>query len=289
MKKERSVLYRVVRATFWWCRKLRWSLAEKRLKWQRRKFYESLGLVRRIHFVSSASPFLTTIELDAAIYAYTGEVNKLKESLDRGVSANLPGLMELALFADEIEIVKLLLAYGAKADSTESSGDPLLCRAVIIGNPEIVKLLLAKGADANRKASNGIKPLGFAYDRSEGRAPLVELLEPVTTFDNPNYNVDDFLKMEDRVKAYYALCDAIGNGFRKYSTVELQVMSLTKFLSHCGSNGFCDMYWQARWAVVPSSELMRVIEEPMFAELLRRCTAIVREYRTKLRARSVRS
>jgi len=98
-----------------------------------------------------------------------------------------------------------------------------------------------------------------------------------------SYNVEDFLKMDDQVKAYYGLCDAIIKEDRKFSPAELRVLSLTDFLGLCCANGFDDLYWQARWAAVPSAELMNAIDEPVLAERLWKCIAIVREYGQKIR------
>ncbi|HVU27645.1 MAG TPA: ankyrin repeat domain-containing protein [Verrucomicrobiae bacterium] len=285
MKKEssNSILFKLILVIYRTGKKLRWYLAEKRLKWQRPKFYNSLGLYQKIHFAHLINPFLRTIELDATIFAYTGEKEKLKECLERGVSPDLRGLMENAIFADNASIAKLILAYGANPDrKVDLIGHTLLHEATRRGSPEIVELLLAKGADPNRQTQDGKKPLYYAYDRGEGRAPLAKLLEPVTKFDRPNYNVDDFLKMEDQVKAYYAFCKAIMEGFRTRSPAELRVLALPDFLAHCCMNGFNDMYWQARWAVIPSTELMEAIGERKFAEMLRKCIAIAREYGEKI-------
>jgi hypothetical protein len=97
-----------------------------------------------------------------------------------------------------------------------------------------------------------------------------------------NYRIDDFLKMDDQVKAYYALCDAIRKENHIFSPAELRILSLPDFLGLCCANGFGDLYWQARWAAIPSAELMEAIGEPVFAEMLRRCIAIAREYGQKI-------
>lgn len=265
-------------------KKLRWYLAEKRLQWQRPAFYKSLELYPRIHFVHAISPFLKTIELDAVIYAYTGEIDKLRECLNRNVSPDLKGLMENALFADKVQVVRLLLAFRANPNRTvDLAGHTLLHEATRRGSPEIVELLLAKGADPNRKTRDGKKALYYAYDRSEGRAPLAKLLEPVTDVERFNYNVDDFLKMENPEKAYWALCAAIQkHGLRKLSPAELRILSLADFTGNCLTNGINTFDGNARWAVVPCAELMDAIDEPAFAGELWQCIAIMREHGQKI-------
>jgi hypothetical protein len=282
-KSSKSFLFDLLVKIYQLGKKLRWNLAEKRLKWQRPAFYQSLGLPQKIHVGHTISPFLKTIELDATIFAFTGEVDKLRECLERKVSPDLRGLMENAFLADRVQNVKLLLAYGANPNrAVYPDGTTCLHEATIRGNPEIVELLLAKGADPNRETRDGIKALSYAYDRTEGRAPLVKLLKPVTTMDRHGYQLDDFLKMEDPVKAYYALCEGIRNGFRHRSPAELRILSLMEFTGHCWPNGFTTMDDHARWAAVPCAELMEAIDEPIFANVLRRCIAIVREYGQKI-------
>ena len=97
-----------------------------------------------------------------------------------------------------------------------------------------------------------------------------------------NYCVDDFLGMDDPVKAYYASCNAIRNENRKLSSAELRILSLPVFLGLCCANGFDDLYWQARLAAIPSAELLEAIGEPVLAAMLWRCVAIAREYGQKI-------
>jgi hypothetical protein len=265
-------------------KKLCWYLSEKRLKWQRLEFYNSLDLVSKVHFAHDVSPFLRNIELDAAIFAFTGEIDKLRECLNQGVSPDLRGLMENAMFADHARVVRLLLAFRADSNRTvDLAGNTLLHEATVRGNPEIVEMLLAKGADPNRPTRDGTKALVYAYDRSKGRAPLTKLLEPVTEVERLDYDVDDFLKMENPEKAYWALHAAIQkHGLRKLAPAELRVLSLADFTGNCLTNGFTTFDGNARWAIVPSAELMDAIDEPAFARELWQCIAIMREYGQKI-------
>jgi Ankyrin repeats (3 copies) len=282
-KSSNSILFKLLQTTYRSYKKIRWNLAEKRLKWQRPVFYKSLGLYEAIHFAHTISPFLRTIELDATIFAFTGEIEKLKECLERKVSPDLRGLMENAILAEKVQVVRLLLAYGANPNrKVDLIGDTLLHSATMRGSPEIVELLLAKGADPNLKRRDGKTALYYAYDRATGHAPLIQLLEPVTKLDRPSYNVDDFLKMEDQVKAYYAFCKAITEGFRQRSKAELRVLSLADFTGNCLTNGFHTLDGNARWAVVPSAELLDAIDEPVLAKGLWECIAIAREYGQKV-------
>src|SRR5215472_4716882 len=98
--------------------KLRWYLSEKRLRWQRPAFYNSLEMVDQVHFHHTLSPFLRTVELDACIYAYTGEVEKLKQCLQRKVSPNWSCLLGLAIYGGKVPVVKLLLDAGANPNRT---------------------------------------------------------------------------------------------------------------------------------------------------------------------------
>ena len=285
MKKvsSNSVFFNLLAKTYQLGKKLRWNLAEKRLKWQRPAFFKSLELYQMVHVTHTISPFSKTLELDATIYAFTGEIEKLKECLERKVSPDLRGLMENAFLAEKVQIVRLLLAYGANPNRTvDLMGDTLLHEATMRGNPEMVELLLAKGADPDRQRRDGKKALYYAYDRSEGRAPLFKLLEPVTKLDRPRYRVDDFLTMEDPQKAYWALCKAIREGFRQRSPAELRVLSLADFTGNCLTNGIGTMDGNSRWAIVPAAELMEAIGEAAFAQELRACIAIMREYGQKV-------
>jgi hypothetical protein len=98
-----------------------------------------------------------------------------------------------------------------------------------------------------------------------------------------NYRIDDFLKMENPEKAYWALCDAIQKEkHRELLPAELRVLSLADFTGNCLTNGFNTFDCNARWAIVPSAELMDAIDEPAFAKELWACIAICREYGRKV-------
>jgi ankyrin repeat protein len=66
-----------------------------------------------------------------------------------------------------VEIVKLLLAHGAKPNATDPDGLTALVHAIARGNMEVIRALVEYGADVN------------ALDR-DGRPPLARLSSPIT-------------------------------------------------------------------------------------------------------------
>lgn len=259
---------------------------DKRIKRERRAFYDSLSLVERMEMLVSINPALKTVELDAVIFARTGQIDNLARCLAKGVSPDLQGLMKLAITSGNAKVVELLLARGANPNKpVDGVGHTYLHEAVLYNQTAIVELLLAKGADPNQKTKKGINPLSYVRERSHERVAIIQLLEPVThqNQEGISYQIDEFLKMENPEKAYYALCAAIQKETdREVSPAELRVLSLSSFMGFCWPNGFTDMYWQATWAVVPCAELMEGIDEPIFAGMLRQCIAIVTEYGQKI-------
>lgn len=77
--------------------------------------------------------------------------------------------------AEALEMVKILLAAGAKVDAGARDGiTPLLNAAQHCSGVEVVKALLAAGANVNTKAPGGATPLMFAnvFNRTEMEAVL---------------------------------------------------------------------------------------------------------------------
>jgi len=72
--------------------------------------------------------------------------------------------LQEAVEAKNVEQVRILLASGADANGTDEWGQPLLMRAIFLGQTEVAKLLISSGADINaRKAtSDNSTPLHWA-------------------------------------------------------------------------------------------------------------------------------
>jgi len=97
------------------------------------------------------------------------------------------------------------------------------------------------------------------------------------------YCIDDFLKIENSEKAYWALYEAILKDEQRIaSPVELMVLSLADFTGNCLTNGFITFDGNARWSVVPAAKLMDAIDEPAFAKELWECIDVCREYGRKI-------
>ncbi len=97
------------------------------------------------------------------------------------------------------------------------------------------------------------------------------------------YCIDDFLKITDSEKAYWALYGAIQKvGGREMLPFEWRVLSLGEFIDNCLTNGFNTFDGNARWSIVPAAELMDAIDEPAFAKELWACIAICRAYGKKI-------
>jgi Ankyrin repeats (3 copies) len=256
---------------------------KERIKRERREFYDSLDIVQLTDLVVRLNnPALRTAELDAVIFARTGQIEGLKQCLKNGVSPNFKGLLYSAVVTGNTQAVELLLSSGADIHQpVDGAGNTYLHEAALHNQPAAARLLLAKGADPNRETKGGQRPLHYAYERPGERAALVQLLEPLTKFSPPSYNLDELLKMEDQVKAYSALRSAICRDGR-FSPAELRVISLDEFIATGWSQGVSGMYWQKRWAIVPCAELMDAINEPIFAEVFRRGIAIIRDYGRKV-------
>ena len=96
------------------------------------------------------------------------DAQKVKEFLENGSSPN-DGFLNadnspLICAADcgNIEVVELLLAYGADVNYQSDAGDsPLICAAVI-GSERIVSVLLDRGAEVNSRNRFGATAPGYA-------------------------------------------------------------------------------------------------------------------------------
>ncbi|XP_054773946.2 ankyrin repeat domain-containing protein 17-like isoform X1 [Lytechinus pictus] len=92
---------------------------------------------------------------------------------DRGSKGDCTPLMEAAS-AGHVDIVKLLLEYGADANAQSSAGNTPLMYACNGGHEEIVKILLDQGANIEDHNENGHTPLMEAA--SSGHVNIAKIL-----------------------------------------------------------------------------------------------------------------
>jgi ankyrin repeat protein len=96
-------------------------------------------------------------------------------------------LMLAALFSDNPQVMKLLIAAGAGVnEKTEEGMTPLLIAAAYTSSPEVIKTLLAAGAEVNAKHKDGWTPLMSAAtfnDNPEVIRALIQEGAEVNTSD----------------------------------------------------------------------------------------------------------
>lgn len=151
-----------------------------------------------------------------------GDVKAAQALLDKGANVNElrdQGFTPLhaALFANETEIAKLLLAKGAK-NSPDTDGITPLHIAASFGQITIMELLLKNGANINVKDNDGFTPLHNACESGnidavrlllqkkanvnlkddEGRTPLALVKSFI---DSENAGDTNFLQIIDLLKA----------------------------------------------------------------------------------------
>lgn len=113
--------------------------------------------------------------------AYHGKVEQLqtllKQDFDPDTRDSYGGTaLHAAMFQDNVEIVKMLLAAGFDPNAIgPKNGYTPLHDAVWANNIEAAKLLLVAGAKTDIKGLDGHTPLEKA--RNENKSDLVELLE----------------------------------------------------------------------------------------------------------------
>jgi len=110
-----------------------------------------------------------------------GDIDKIKELLDKGVSVNVVtnaswSLLYLAVYYEYVDIVKLLLDHGADVNAVNMHKETPLHEAVYHGRVDIVKLLLDHGADVNAQSENGYTPLHCAASAGHADTDIAKLL-----------------------------------------------------------------------------------------------------------------
>ena len=125
------------------------------------------------------SAFGQSAELHEA--AYSGDVSKVREILKKGVDPDdrdsFGGTaLHAAMFQKNMEIVRLLIEYKFDVNAVgPKNGYTPLHDAVWADNLEGIKLLLAKGAKTTIKGEDGLTP--YAKAKKEGKADIVTYFE----------------------------------------------------------------------------------------------------------------
>lgn len=111
--------------------------------------------------------------------AYNDSIDTVDLLLKNGADVHLQDGMGTALmaagFKGSREIVKRLLAAGARVDERNGIGATALMFAAMTGRVEVVKMLLKHRADIEARDSRGLNAKQLA--EQQGNAPMVELLE----------------------------------------------------------------------------------------------------------------
>lgn len=84
------------------------------------------------------------------------------------------GVLCMAAFSGNRDLVVYLLSQGGKVNSTDTDGSTPLYHAANGGHLPVVQLLLARGAKVNQARRDGWTPLHAAV--ASGERPIVELL-----------------------------------------------------------------------------------------------------------------
>jgi ankyrin repeat protein len=103
---------------------------------------------------------------DAAEKDDISKVRSLLEKYPRLVNTKQKDCgLPLLFYAKSIEMVKLLIAYGADVNSKGVAGVTPLHTMAGGGLTDVVELLILKGADINAKDSNNDTPLNYAVEK----------------------------------------------------------------------------------------------------------------------------
>lgn len=84
--------------------------------------------------------------------------------------------LDFALFNDDPDMVRYLVARGADVNAADDRGISELSWATLIGKPDLVKSFIALGADVNHRDKLGMTPLLWACLIDNGTSEVVGLL-----------------------------------------------------------------------------------------------------------------
>jgi len=110
-------------------------------------------------------------------------VDQVKDTDDRT-------LLLAAACAENIDLMRLLIEYGADVDQIVDVGHTILCWAVVHGHEAIVELLLERGADRTACPSGSLTLLDAAQER--GYLNIVDMLQGVEATIDDGASVDGF-------------------------------------------------------------------------------------------------
>ena len=136
----------------------------------------SLGIIR----AQTATQPIPKDKLGSALFqaSWKGDINQVTSLLAQGAPLEIQdNLNRTPLFVacfGHPEIVKLLLAHGAKVDAVAKNGDTTIGIACEYGQAATAEMLLAAGADVNRTNQYGRTPLMLAA--REAHDDVVSLL-----------------------------------------------------------------------------------------------------------------
>ncbi|NJK65101.1 MAG: hypothetical protein HC921_22440 [Synechococcaceae cyanobacterium SM2_3_1] len=117
--------------------------------------------------------------LDAAVQSGSKEI--VQFLLESGFKVDFLHPLYEAIMLNSIEMVQLLIEYGADIERCWDEGITPILAAVVSGNSEIVRILVEAGADVNKTDKYGISPIMEAAQM--GRQEVYEYLVPYVSSD----------------------------------------------------------------------------------------------------------
>lgn len=114
-----------------------------------------------------------------ALACGNGNLELVKALVAKGAKPNELGkgdesVLMVAARTGRSELVRFLLSQGAKADHVDAKGQTALMWAALEGHAEVVKWLLLQGADRNRKLKSGFNAWFFAA--RQGHQDVIDVL-----------------------------------------------------------------------------------------------------------------